>query len=121
MKKILVLLLAIFSFFQMQATHLMGGEITWECIKAGPDAGKYIFKLKLYRDCDGVSLSQFAQTITVHDHPTVTQISADFISNTDISPDCDFTNSGNPQLDCSGNPVGAVEEYIYESLPVSLP
>ena len=60
-------------------------------------------------------------TITVHDHPTVTQISADFISNTDISPDCDFTNSGNPQLDCSGNPVGAVEEYIYESLPVALP
>ena len=56
MKKILVLLLAVLSFFQMQATHLMGGEITWECIKVGPDAGKYIFKLKLYRDCDGVSL-----------------------------------------------------------------
>jgi hypothetical protein len=105
----------------MQATHLMGGEITWECIKVGPDAGKYIFKLKLYRDCDGTSLSTFAQTIYVWDHPTVTQMSVDFISNTDISPDCDVTNSGNPQLDCSGNPVGAVEEYIYESLPISLP
>ena len=99
----------------------MGGEITWECIKVGPDAGKYIFKLKLYRDCDGTSLSTFAQTIYVWDHPTVTQMSVDFISNTDISPDCDVTNSGNPQLDCSGNPVGAVEEYIYESLPISLP
>ncbi|MFL2576980.1 MAG: T9SS type A sorting domain-containing protein [Flavobacteriales bacterium] len=121
MKKILVLILAIFSVFQMKATHLMGGEITWECIKVGPDAGKYIFKLKLYRDCDGTTLSTFAQTIFVHDHPTVTSISVDFISNTDISPDCDFVNSGNPQLDCSGNPVGAVEEYIYESLPVSLP
>ena len=121
MKKILVLVLAIFSVFQMQATHLMGGEITWECIKVGPDAGKYIFKLKLYRDCDGVTLSQFAQTIFVHDHPTVTSLSVDFIANTDISPDCDFVNSGNPQLDCAGNPVGAVEEYIYESLPVSLP
>ena len=105
----------------MQATHLMGGEITWECIKVGPDAGKYIFKLKLYRDCDGVTLSTFAQTIYVWDHPTVTQMSLDFISNVDISPDCDVTNSGNPQLDCSGNPVGAVEEYIYESLPISLP
>ena len=79
MKKILVLLLAIFSVFQMKATHLMGGEITWECIKVGPDAGKYIFKLKLYRDCDGTTLSTFAQTIFVHDHPTVTSISVDFI------------------------------------------
>ena len=121
MKKILILLISICSVFQMQATHLMGGEITWECIKVGPDAGKYIFKLKLYRDCDGTSLSTFAQTIYVWDHPTVTQMSVDFISNTDISPDCDVTNSGNPQLDCSGNPVGAVEEYIYESLPISLP
>ena len=121
MKKILILLISICSVFQMQATHLMGGEITWECIKVGPDAGKYIFKLKLYRDCDGTSLSTFAQTIYVWDHPTVTQMSVDFISNTDISPDCDVTNSGNPQLDCSGNPVGAVEEYIYESLPLSLP
>ena len=112
MKKILVLLLAIFSVFQMKATHLMGGEITWECIKVGPDAGKYIFKLKLYRDCDGTTLSTFAQTIFVHDHPTVTSISVDFISNTDISPDCDFVNSGNPQLDCSGNPVGAKSKYL---------
>ena len=51
MKKLLILLVALCSVFQMQATHLMGGEITWECIKVGPDAGKYIFKLKLYRDC----------------------------------------------------------------------
>ena len=56
MKKILILLLAICSFSQLKATHLMGGEITWECIKSGPDIGKYIFKLKLYRDCDGITL-----------------------------------------------------------------
>ena len=121
MKKLLILLVALCSVFQMQATHLMGGEITWECIKVGPDAGKYIFKLKLYRDCDGTSLSTFAQTIYVWDHPTVTSMSLDFISNTDISPDCDVTNSGNAQLDCSTNPVGAVEEYLYESQPISLP
>ena len=36
MKKILILLISICSVFQMQATHLMGGEITWECIKVGP-------------------------------------------------------------------------------------
>jgi hypothetical protein len=48
-------------------------------------------------------------------------MSLDFISNSDISPDCDVVNSGNSQLDCSTNPVGAVEEYLYESQPVSLP
>jgi hypothetical protein len=99
----------------------MGGEITWECIKTGPDIGKYIFSMKLYRDCDGVSLSTFAQTLDVHFHPTVTQITVDFVSNTDISPACDVTNSGNLALDCLNNPVGAVEEYVYTSLPVALP
>ena len=121
MKKLLILLIAFLSFSQLHATHLMGGEITWECIKIGPDAGKYIFKLKLYRDCDGTSLSTFAQTIYIWDHPTETSMSVDFISNNDISPNCDVANSGTPQLDCATNPVGAVEEYIYESLPISLP
>ena len=121
MKKLLILLIAFLSFSQLHATHLMGGEITWECIKIGPDAGKYIFKLKLYRDCDGTSLSTFAQTINIWDHPTETSISVDFISNNDISPNCDVVNSGTPQLDCVNNPVGAVEEYIYESLPIILP
>ena len=54
-------------------------------------------------------------------HPTITQISLDFVINTDISPDCDVQNSGNPALDCATNPVGAVEEYIYVSQPVAIP
>ena len=101
----------------VKATHIMGGEITWECIKTGPDVGKYIFTMKLYRDCDGVTLSTFAQTLDVHFSLTVTQITVDFVSNTDISPPCDVTNSGNPQhLDCQNNPVGAVENIILQHL-----
>ena len=121
MRKLILLVFLVFTFSNVKATHIMGGEITWECIKSGPDIGKYIFKMKLYRDCDGVSLSTFAQTLDVHFHPTVTQITVDFISSTDISPTCDVTNSGNAALDCLNNPVGAVEEYVYTSLPVSLP
>ena len=34
----------------------MGGEITWECIKTGPNTGYYIFT-KIYRDCQGVPLA----------------------------------------------------------------
>ena len=46
-KKMLAVLLMLFVFSNTaNATHLMGGEITWECIKTGPDAGKYIFTVK---------------------------------------------------------------------------
>ncbi len=124
MRKLLLVLLVIISFFQAHATHLMGGEITWECIKdpSSPNVGQYIFTMKLYRDCDGTTLSQFAETIQVWENGVnIQNISCNFISNSDISPDCDVVNSGNAQLDCYGfNPVGAVEEYIYQSLPVQI-
>ena len=35
--------------FSLEATHIMGGEITWSCTPSG----QYIFKMKLYRDCQG--------------------------------------------------------------------
>ncbi|MDP7567443.1 MAG: hypothetical protein QF383_03545, partial [Flavobacteriales bacterium] len=123
MKRISFLLLAIGLFFNANATHIMGGEITWECIKdpADPNVGLYIFKMKIYRDCDGTTLSTFSQTLDVWNHPSVTQITVDWVISTDISPNCDVTNSGNAALDCISNPVGAVEEYIYESQPIALP
>ncbi len=39
-----------FSSFNAFSTHLGYGEITWTC----GDSGKYIFTLKLYRDCNGI-------------------------------------------------------------------
>ena len=77
--------------------------------------------MKIYRDCDCTTLPTSAQTIEVWGHPSVTSISLNFLSNTDISPIGDAINSGFPCLDCNTNPVGAVEEYVYESLPISLP
>ncbi|HIG33040.1 MAG TPA: hypothetical protein EYQ09_06375, partial [Flavobacteriales bacterium] len=123
MKKIILLVVILSTFFTANATHMMGGEITWVCIKdpLDPDVGKYIFTMKMYRDCDGTSLPTSAQTIYVWDHLTVTQLSVDFVSNTDISPIGNSINSGNTCLDCNTNPVGAVEEYIYISQPVALP
>jgi len=34
-----------------KASHIIGGEIYWECIQSGPDAGKLIFHVKIYKDC----------------------------------------------------------------------
>ena len=57
MKRILLLLLLAFTCYNIQATHLMGGEITWKCIKSGANAGSYVFEVKVYRDCQGVAIS----------------------------------------------------------------
>ena len=123
MKRIILLLFIIFTY-NLHATHIMGGEITWTCIKdpANPDVGKYIFQMKVYRDCDGVALSTLSQQIQMWGaNAPLTSITVDFVINTDISPNGDAANSGNACLDCISNPVGAVEEYIYESQPVALP
>ena len=78
MRKILLVLFLLATFVNVKATHLMGGEITWECIKSGPTQGMYIFRLKLYRDCNGTSIVG-AQTITVYNHPSVFSINLTLI------------------------------------------
>ena len=57
-RRVILLVVIFFTSFTAHATHIMGGEITWECIKdpSSPDVGKYIFRMKLYRDCDGTTL-----------------------------------------------------------------
>ena len=121
MKKFFVFILSILFSFNSFSSHLMGGEITWECLKSGPDAGKYIFTMKVYRDCSGISVSTITQVIQVWNHPTVTGIDVDFILQQDVSPLCDPSSSGNPQLNCASGDPGSVEEYIFQSQPVSLP
>ncbi len=120
-KTLLLLLLFTLSFTQTKASHLMGGEITWECIKPGvATSGMYIFTMKVYRDCNGVNLSTNPINLTTN-HPIISSIQLDWISNTDISPACDPTNSGNPQMNCLNPQQGSVEEWIYQSQPVNLP
>jgi len=96
----------------MTATHLMGGEITWQC----QGNGSYIFTLKLYRDCNGVPL-QLPVSLRVHNHPSVTGIPLQLISQTDISPQC---NGSGPTLTCAGGGDGAVEEFVFQSNPINL-
>jgi len=126
-KRILAVLLMLFVFSNnSNATHLMGGEITWECIKSGPDAGKYIFNVKIYRDCQGVPLANINnKVLVVHNHLTISNIALTYIGATDISPACNTIDGPNPQLSCGGTNIGyagsgdgAVEEHIYTSEPM---
>ncbi|MAZ93207.1 MAG: hypothetical protein CMF58_02210 [Lentimicrobiaceae bacterium] len=122
MKKLLLVLFVLLLVSEIKATHLMGGEITWECIKTGPKSGQYVFQLKVYRDCQGIPLQGGGFLyITTHNVPSVPSILLNEVSVTDLSPNCNTTNGTNTQFSCgginisAGNGNGAVEEHIYRS------
>ena len=121
MKKIIILISAVFFSYHLKATHLMGGEITWQCIKTGSKSGHYVFQMKLYRDCQGVPLISSTEYLTVH-NSTLSSIALNRVSISDLSPICDTVDGPNYQFSCtpsntgfSGNGNGAVEEHIYRS------
>lgn len=98
--------------FPAMASHLMGGEITWKCLPTG----QFQFYMKLYRDCNGVTALTTA-TINVYNHPTLTSITMNLLTQTDISPVC---NGAGPTITCAGGGQGATEEYVYQSAPLTI-
>ena len=129
MKRIIILLFISCGFvFNSNATHLMGGEITWKCIKSGPDLGKYIFQVKIYRDCQGVALANVNnKSLVVHNNVTISSIPLTYMGSTDISPYCNDIDGPNSPFSCNGansaytgNGAGAVEEHVFESAPTRI-
>ena len=115
MKKALLLLLITFCSYSSFASHGMGGEITWTC----DGTGNYIFNVKFYRDCNGIP---GPGSITLNTNVTgVPTILCNLLTQTDISPD-GSNGTGNtncPTCVTGGN--GAVEEFVFQSAPTSLP
>ena len=127
MKKILLGLFITLLSFDVSATHIMGGEITWTCIKTGPKAGFYVFQVKVYRDCQGVAIDTVT-TLTTHNIPGTSFIQLYYQGGNDLSPSCDTVNGPNMQFSCGslntagiGNGNGAVEEHIYMSDTIRIP
>ena len=104
MKKLIFLLLTTLSI-NASATHLLGGEISWEC----KSNGKFQFTLVLYRDCGGTSLPTTTQTLSTNAGVT---INCNYISSEEIVTSC-YTGSSS----CSGATAGTgmVEKAIYRS------
>ncbi|MEO8148959.1 MAG: gliding motility-associated C-terminal domain-containing protein [Bacteroidia bacterium] len=114
------ILLACFTLLLMitnaRASHLMGGEITWKCLPTG----QFRFFMKVYRDCNGIPFGP-PVSLDVHNHPSLSSISMNLVSQTDISPTCN-PGSGNP-ITCAGatgSTAGAVEEFIFQSNPITI-
>src|SRR5687767_8368029 len=90
---IAIIFFVLFLFSGIRASHLMGGEITWECL----GGGQYQFTMKLYRDCNGIPMAGVV-SLSVFNHPTITSIPLSLISQTDISPSC---NVAGPVISCT--------------------
>ena len=120
-KLILVVVLLVFTFNTVKASHLMGGEITWKCIKSGDKKGAYVFSVKVYRDCQGIAIST-SMSLDVHNIPGISTIPLSYVGANDISPSCNTVDGSNAQFSCggvnspnSGSGNGAVEEHTYRS------
>jgi gliding motility-associated-like protein len=122
---LIVGLLFMFSFLRnntVYATHILGGELSWEC----QGNGSYVFDLILYRDCNGFDVTVGPEIIRVWNHPSITQITVNFSNRIDISPYCQQVAGGPVPFACGsgsggGNGTGAVERVLYRSNPIFLP
>ena len=94
----------------LSASHLAGGELTWQC----QSNGTYQFTLVLYRDCGGISLPTSSQQITTSYGDTLT---CSFIGVTTIS-----SSSYIGSTSCAGSSPGSgiLEKYTYRSGDISL-
>lgn len=105
--------------FKAEASHIMGGSITYECL----GNGNYVFQLVFYRDCNGAEVNTNAQTIRVWNHPSLNSITVPYVSTEDISPQGTQVSS----VQCfnctapNGNiGIGSIERITYRSNPVNI-
>ena len=108
--KIGIILLTFFFSQKLNATHLMGGEITWECL----GNGNYVFHLNLYRDCSGEE-PQNSYTLDVHNNPTLSTIDVYLDSQEEITPNCNGIS-----FDCGSGSSNATMMYRYSSSQIAI-
>ena len=107
-----LLLLGIVTFFlpgNAKATHVMGSDITWDCI--GKDS--FEVTLTVYRDCTGVGLGQPNLNVgcdsggSINTSPTV--VSGSYNGGKDITPIC---NNNSSQCNNGSFPIGIEKHKV---------
>lgn len=132
MKKVytfLIVLLSLSFVPNAEASHNIGGEITWECL----NDGRYVFKMKIYRDCSGATWPFDIETLKVFGNPLPTDSNNQVIQNIslipdsaswitsnfgDLSPDCN--DIGGLVISCNQSDRGSYQEFPYKSRPIKL-
>ncbi len=111
--KIALLFSCLLIFSNAKASHMMGGDITYECISNG----KYKFVIKVYRDCRGIpfnnpSISMYC--VNGSSTSNNTNVSYTRTAINDITPNCTSgTAPCNPENQTAGE---GIEEHIFEAI-----
>jgi hypothetical protein len=102
----------------LYATHLMGGEIELICVNSGTNPPTYRIRVRIYRDCRGISQPS---TITVRYQSSSCNVNQTITLNrtsiTDFTPLCPGQQS---VCQNSGSPNIGWEEHVYESSSIQL-
>jgi gliding motility-associated-like protein len=89
----------------VQASHISGGEIYWDCI--GPN--EYTITLILYRDCAGIPVGN-TETVTINSPCGSQTVTVTSPGGTEISQLCDAEL---PNSTCNGGTLPGIEEYVF--------
>lgn len=113
---ILILLISLVSSLKVQASHILGGEVSFECV----GGGNYVFTVIVYRDCSGIPFAN--SIINLTNNAGLGIIQCNLISTVEITPIC-TPSFGQNQLNCSdtilSRRVGAVNKFTFRSQPIS--
>ena len=110
-----VLALLVFAALPTKASHLIGGEVTWSCLTTGPNAGKVIFRVAVYRECGGIPFNDASLSLTSNS-PAGNIVCSRIAPGLNVSPSC---YSG--QQACVGPSAnGSIEQHVFQSAPITL-
>jgi hypothetical protein len=114
---LLFLIIVIMPLQVLKSQFYLGGEITWECLSNG----KYVFTLKVYRDCGGPALPNI-ETINSTSPIGNFNLTLEAGWPKDISPVCN-ANPAFSHITCAGATTfanGSSSEYIWKSGQITL-
>lgn len=112
---LLVLALLLLAALPTKASHLIGGEVTWSCLTTGPNAGKVVFRVAVYRECGGIPFNDASLSLTSNS-PAGNIVCSRVAPGLNVSPSC---YSG--QQACAGPSAnGSIEQHVFQSAPVAL-
>ena len=123
LKSIFFALLGLFLFLSpSKASHILGGEITWECTATG----EYIFKMVVYRDCDGIPFTFQNEILGINGLTGVSSVTLKpdstkwtRMNNGYLNPQCNAQITSQ-QLLCSNGDVGTIQALYFSSDPILL-
>ncbi|HEY1046694.1 MAG TPA: hypothetical protein VGF79_09665, partial [Bacteroidia bacterium] len=109
--KILLILVLFLGIGEARASHMMGGDIAYECISPG----KYKLVIKVYRDCRGIPFNSPDISVFCKDNGSLTSsVNYTRTAINDLTPTCTGgTAPCNPQNQTAGE---GIEEHVFEAI-----